>query len=104
MKNYFVSMYQVLKLIDYCSSQDKFNYSLFSSEKLGITDKELQIILSNALDERLITGIKIFPGMSGFKSINAHLTTAGYQFLEENSMMKKAYKTLKEIKGWIPGI
>lgn len=52
MKNYFVSMYQVLKLIEYCSYQEKFDYSFF----------------------------------------------------EENTFMKKAYNTLKEIKDWIPGI
>ena len=104
MKNYFISLYQVLKLIEYCSYQEKFDYSLFSSENLNISDKELKIILSNALDEKLITGIHLFPNAEGFKATNPHLTTTGYEFLTENSMMKKAYKTIKEIKDWFPGL
>ena len=104
MDNYFVSMYQVLKLIEYCSYQERFDYSLFEPENLHITDKELKIILSNCLNENLITGISISPNFVGFKNINAHLTTKGYEFLEENSSMKKSYKIAKEIKDWIPGL
>lgn len=104
MENYSVSMYQVLKLIEYCSYQERFNYSLFEFENLHITDKELKIILDNCLRDDLITGIVISPNLIGFKAINAHLTTKGYQYLEENSSMKKAYKIAKEIKDWIPGL
>ncbi|WP_339066722.1 YjcQ family protein [Fusobacterium animalis] len=39
----------------------------------------------------------------GTKNIkHPYLTTKGYEYLTENTMMKKAYKFLKEIKGWIP--
>ncbi|WP_260312134.1 YjcQ family protein [Lactococcus lactis] len=31
------------------------------------------------------------------------MTIKGIEYLDENSMMKKAYKTLKELKDWIPG-
>lgn len=104
MKNYFISMYQVLKLIEYCSYQEKFDYSLFEENNLNITSKELKIILTNILNEGLITGIVLFPNLDGFKAIAPHLTTKGYEFLEENTFMKKAYNTLKEIKDWIPGM
>ena len=104
MKNYFVSMYQVLKLIEYCSYQERFDYSLFEENNLNITPKELRIILTNALNEGLITEIYLSPSLDGFKAITPHLTTKGYEFLEENTFMKKAYNILKEIKGWIPGM
>ncbi len=102
MKDYFVSMYQVLKLIEYCSHQDRFDYSLFEENNLQISDKELKIILKNILNEELVTGIILFPNLEGFKAVSAQLTTKGYEFLTENSAMKKAYKIAKEIKGWIP--
>ena len=51
MKDYFVSMYQILKLIEYCSHQDRFDYSLFEEDNLQISDKELKIILKNILNE-----------------------------------------------------
>lgn len=104
MKNYFVSMYQILKAFEVASYQDYFDYSLFESDKLGITDKEIQIILKNALDEGLIKGIYMSPILKGFKAVSPQLTTKGYDFLENNSSMKKAYNLLKEMKGWIPGL
>lgn len=102
MKDYFVSLYQVLKLIEYSSYQERFDYSLFEEENLKITDKELQIILKNAINEELITGIRLIPGASGFKALSPQLTTKGYEYLSENSLMKKAYNTAKEIRGWFP--
>lgn len=42
-------------------------------------------------------------GSFGVKNIEQpYLTTKGYEYLTDNTMMKKAYKFLKEIKGWIP--
>lgn len=103
MKDYFVSLYQVLKLIEYCSCQDRFDYSLFEEDNLQITDKELKIILNNISNEKLVTGIILFPNLAGFKAVSPQLTTKGYEYLAENSSMKKAYKIAKEIKGWFPG-
>ena len=102
MKDYFVSMYQVLKLIEYLSYQERFDYSLFDEENLKITDRELTITLNNALKEGLITGIALFPAMSGFKALSPQLTTKGYEYLNNNTFMKKAYNVAKEIKGWFP--
>lgn len=105
MKNYFVSLYQVLKVIELASYQkNSRGYSnLFDLDKLQLTEKELNIIIKNAVTEKLVTGIPLLEGF-GFKVIIPQLTTAGYEFLETNSQMKQAYQILKEIKGWIPGL
>ncbi|RXZ69819.1 hypothetical protein EPT53_05890 [Fusobacterium necrophorum] len=105
MKNYFVSLYQVLKVVELASYQENtYSYqNFFDLEKLQLTEKELNIIIRNAVTEKLVTGIALIEGF-GFKVIVPQLTTAGYEFLENNSQMKQAYKILKEIKGWIPGM
>lgn len=35
---------------------------------------------------------------------NAKITMDGVEYLENNSTMKRMYETLKEAKGWIPGL
>ena len=105
MKNYSLNLYQVLKAFEIASCNNNFDYEkTLDLEQLKITENELLIIIDNIIDSGFIKGIIIIPGCSGFKAINPHLTNLGYDFLENNSTMKKAYSTLKEIKGWIPGL
>lgn len=105
MKNYFVAVYQILKTIEISSYTGEFHYGkTFDLKKLEITEKELDIIITNIVDDKLVKGILLFPGMEGFKVTTLQLTTAGYEYLENNSAMKRAYNTLKEISGWIPGV
>ena len=33
---------------------------------------------------------------------NWHITSQGIQYLEENSLMQKAYKVAKETRDWLP--
>lgn len=104
MKNYFISLYQVLKIIELASYSDDNSYiNIFNLDKLQITERELNIIVTNIVNEKLAIGIAIIDSL-GFKIIEPQLTTRGYEFLENNSSMKKAYNALKEIKGWIPGM
>nr|DAX57972.1 MAG TPA: YjcQ protein [Caudoviricetes sp.] len=105
MQDYFVSMYQVLKAIENSSYSNSFNYDeTLNLEKLKLTEEELMIIINNIIDDELVKGMIVIPGTTGFKAINPRLTTAGYLYLKDNSEMQRAYKFLKEIKGWIPGL
>ena len=94
MQDYFISMYQILKAIETSSYSNSFNYDeTLNLKKLKLTEEELMIIIDN-----------IIPGTVGFKAVNPRLTTAGYLYLKNNSEMQRAYKFLKEVKGWIPGL
>ena len=101
MKDYFVSVYQVLKAIELSSYNNSFNYSeTLNLEQLNLNENELEIILKNLTNDGYIKGFVI--GLFGIKNIEQpYLTTKGYEYLTENTMMKKAYKFLKEVKGWI---
>lgn len=104
MKNYFVSLYQVLKALEVSSCNNTFDYDkTLDLAKLKISQQELDIIIKNIVDDGLVKGITIPQGCTGFKASNPHLTTLGYDFLKNNTEMKKAYKIIKEIKDWLPG-
>lgn len=110
--NYFVALYQVLNAIKEASHNEIDVYTLIDLEKMEISSAEFQIIIDNIFKEGLVVEpdtpeLNILKGsvkISKLKLYRPHLTTHGYKFLEENSDMKKAYKLLKEIKGWIPGL
>lgn len=101
-KNYFVSVYQVLTAIELSSYNNSFSYSeTLNLKQLNLNENELEVILKNLTNDGYIKGFII--GSFGVKNIEQpYLTTKGYEYLTENTMMKKAYKFLKEIKGWIP--
>ena len=106
MNNYFLNLYQVLKCIKLASSNNIDVYSLIDLEKMKINKYEFEIILENIINEGLI--INNSPSnfyKKGTINLNKpHLTTKGYEFLNENSLMKKIYKVLKETKEWIPSL
>ena len=107
-RNYFSNLYKVLITIEYASCHDLDVDDLI--EKLNINENELDIVIFNILNEKLVINRLpvIFKGSS--KGINPNklhnpqLTTAGYQFLEENTQIKKICKFFKEIKDIIPGL
>ncbi|WP_338950870.1 YjcQ family protein [Fusobacterium nucleatum] len=101
-KDYFVSVYQVLKAIELSSYNNSFSYfEILNLEQLNLNENELEVILKNLTNDGYIKGFAITS--LGTKNIeHPYLTTKGYEYLTENTMMKKAYKFLKEIKGWIP--
>lgn len=48
------------------------------------------------------TTSKMWGGEIIIISYDAKITLEGFEFLQENKTMKKVYKYLKEVKGWIP--
>lgn len=102
------SIFQILKAIDVSYEEKNFDYKkTFDLSKLNISEHRLELLLENLIDDGYINGITIRRIANGQTAISIHLprlTTQGLLFLEENTFMKKAYNTLKEIKGWIPGM
>ncbi|MBP9479059.1 MAG: hypothetical protein KBF12_10600 [Sebaldella sp.] len=102
------SIYQILKAIDISFENQNFDFdNTLSLEKLKISKHRLNLLLNNLIDDGLIQGFlrsrALGQTMPSLKPLNPSLTSQGLMFLEENSAMKKAYSTLKELKEWIPG-
>jgi putative uncharacterized protein FNV0885 len=103
--SYSTAIFQILKAIETLDDSVDFNlFEVFDISKINISEKLLIKILKNLIEEGYIKNFQItISGNNIFTSNYPELTLKGMLFLEENSSMKKAYKTLKEIKGWIPG-
>lgn len=58
------------------------------------------------LEDGYIKGVSLSPTIQGPTIINniqdTYATSAGLQYLVENSMMKKVYNVSKEVRDWIP--
>lgn len=103
--SYSTAIFQILKAIETLDDSVDFNlFEVFDISKINISEKLLIKILKNLIEEGYIKNFQItISGNNIFTSNYPELTLKGMLFLEENSSMKKEYKTLKEIKGWIPG-
>lgn len=103
--SYSTAIFQILKAIETLDNSVDFNlFKVFDISKINISEKLLIKILKNLIEEGYIKNFQItVSGNNIFTSNYPELTLKGMLFLEENSSMKKAYRTLKEIKGWIPG-
>lgn len=102
--SYSTAIFQILKAIETLDDSVDFNlFEVFDISKINISEKLLIKILKNLIEEGYIKNFQItISGNNIFTSNYPEPTLRGMLFLEENSSMKKAYKTLKEIKGWIP--
>ena len=102
------SIFQILKIIDVkYENQNREYKNFFDLEKLKISNHRLTLLLENLLNDGYINGITFSGNLHGdvhYFLANPRLTTKGLLFLEENTFMKRAYKTLKEAKEWIPSL
>ena len=100
------TIFQILKAIDVAFENDNFDFSnILDLNKLNISRRRLVLLLEQLKLNGYITGILIPLNFNDEVTFhNDRLTLKGLDYLENNSSMKKAYKLLKEIKGWIPSL
>ena len=85
------------------ADENEINCSVLKIPHLYLMD-----VYRNLFDDGFLTGTCVTEDMSGNVYIEnlslVRITTKGIEYLEDNSKMKQAYKILKEIKDWIPGM
>lgn len=107
--NDFTVIYRILKAFQAAMDSDEFDASMISAERLKVSENRLNKLLVQLVKNGYIEGVllrtysdsstpetKILP--------SATITLKGLEYLEDNSMMKKAAGVLKELKDFIPGI
>lgn len=105
----FKIIYKILSFLEKSMDCEEIETKFISFENLGITSarwEELLIMLSNS---GYITGITAEQSFSDYsprivEPIKPRITLKGLEYLQENSMMKKAYRLAKGIKDTIPFI
>ena len=103
----FVIIYKILKVLEKSMDYDELDAEAISSQQLGITENRRMALLKMLVDNGYIEGVVIRETMDGsyvFSMARPRITLKVLEYLEENSMMKKAYKLAKGIKDIVPGI
>ena len=97
----FKIIYKILKSIEESMDYEIFDENVISPEYLGVSKERWKALIIELLDNGHVTGIVKIPIMGDridLKIIKPKLTIKGMQYLEENSMMKRAYNLLKGIR------
>lgn len=105
--NYFNVAYMILTYLKYCYENGIFvDPDVLSPDNIGISEKQFILTLQMLLEDGYIKGVSLSPTIQGQTIINniqdTYATSAGLQYLVENSMMRKVYNVSKEVRDWIP--
>lgn len=92
---------KILKYLNDCyengldASVDSLNANM-----LGISDRQFYQTMKMLSDDCYVKGVEFMDILNHPR--NWHITSQGIQYLEENSLMQKAYKVAKEARDWLP--
>lgn len=96
--NNFKIIYKILRLFERALDYEEFDVSSINATDLGISKERLDGILRMLVDDGYLLGIIYKPNLLGVKiTKNARITLRGLEYLEENSLMKKASDIAKGI-------
>lgn len=102
MSNNFKAIYRILKYLRDSMGFDEYNDEPISAFRLGITEGEREQLLIMMQDEGYIKGLVLSQSLSDTRrhiamSAVPQITIRGMEYLEENSLMKKAANLAKGI-------
>ena len=103
--DYFKVVYRMLNFLKASEQQDEFDDTGFTAEHFGMTDKQWAQTLERMIDDGHIKGVSIRIGADGHAVISLsqpRITTKGLEYLEENSLMRKAANLAKGIREILP--
>ncbi len=107
--NDFTVIYQILKIFQAAMDLEEFDPDVISPNRLKVSENRLSKLLIMLAKNGYIEGITVnrsvlTPVPSVYIESSASITLKGLEYLEDNSMMKKAAKLVKGIKDTIPGL
>lgn len=104
----FKVIYQILKVLEYAMDYENFDYSVLSSEQLGITQERRNHLLIQMRKAGYIEGLHVYAFYSdhGVEKVREpvcpRITLKGLEYLSENSIMQRIAKTLKGVRDILP--
>lgn len=103
----FTAIYKILQALNKSNDLDDFSLDDISAARLNISENRRMALLKMLLDSGYVKGFSIEEDIMGAYLLSKgrpRITLKGLEYLNENSLMKKAYKLAKGIKETIPGI
>lgn len=102
----FKIIYKILKILEKSMDNEEFDKSKISHEELNISEVRWSRIIKMMVDNGYIEGIRVieYDGATVpiIRLFNPTITLSGLEYLEENSLMKRAANLAKGISDMIP--
>ena len=109
--DYFIVVYKILAYLYKCvkNGESPDIYNVITAEAYGISESYFDYILYEMANSGYIRGVSVFNVLGKLSpcvklTSEAVITPKGIEYLQENSVIEKAKKFLKEIKETIPGL
>ena len=95
--NNFTIIYKILKALEKAMDLEKFDLSTISPDILKISDNRWFAIMEMLIENSFVAGATVEHYYAGSKIVDRgiRITLKGLEYLQNNSMMKKASDTLK---------
>ena len=102
MSENFKIIYKILKILESSMDYEVFDVQRISASALGITDVRLKKVLKILLENGYVSGFEVKkyigdPHENIIGLENIQITLRGLEYLEENSLMRKAAELAKGI-------
>lgn len=103
MDDNFKIIYKILSSFERSLDVEEFELKSISAEKLGITQVRWVKYIEMLVEAEYLDGIEIRDTITGIDVLeeNPRITLKGLEYLAENSIMQRMYKTAKGIKDLI---
>lgn len=104
----FKIIYKILKILEKSMDVEEFDRTLLSADALGLSEPKWSRIIAMLANNGYISGVSVWNAMDcQYPRValgRPEITLKGLEYLEENSLMRKAADLAKGIKDIVPGI
>jgi hypothetical protein len=108
MSESFKIIYRILSILEKSMDYPEFDPDSISAETLGVSEERWRLCIQMMADDGYITDVQIkswiHEKIPHVDVSNIKITIKGLEYLQENNMMKKAYRVVKGIKDITPGL
>ena len=101
----FKAVYRILSALEKAMDLPQFDVEQIGPDALGVSKERWSRYMEMMADVGYIKGVEIQRFITGDTSVDARdirITLKGLEYLQENSIMRKIYKTAKGIVDMVP--
>lgn len=104
MNDNFKCIYKILRALENAMDYPDFDVSQISYKRLEISQERWARYIEMMNDVGYIKGARVYENINGETCVefnNLRITLKGLEYLSENSIMQRIYKTTKGIKDFV---
>lgn len=101
----FKTVYRILNFLKKSEQHDEFDDENFTAEHFGLAGRQWALTLERMTDDGHVKGVEVRRSVDGYVVVHLaqpRITSKGLEYLEENSLMRKAARLAKGIAEILP--